>query len=56
METILSEWVNLVLRWAHIITGIAWIGSSFLFMWLDSHLEKPDPPRKGVEGRALDDP
>ena len=50
METILSEWVNLVLRWAHIITGIAWIGSSFLFMWLDSHLEKPDPPRKGVEG------
>ena len=50
METILSEWVNLVLRWAHIITGIAWIGSSFLFMWLDSHLEKPEPPRKGVEG------
>ena len=50
MESILGEWVNLVLRWAHIITGIAWIGSSFLFMWLDSHLEKPDPPRKGVEG------
>ncbi len=50
MESILSEWVNLVLRWAHIVTGIAWIGSSFLFMWLDSHLEKPDPPRKGVEG------
>lgn len=50
METILGEWVNMVLRWTHIITGIAWIGSSFLFMWLDSHLEKPDPPRKGVEG------
>ena len=50
MESILSEWINLVLRWTHIITGIAWIGSSFLFMWLDSHLEKPDPPRKGVEG------
>ncbi len=50
MESILSEWVNLVLRWAHIITGIAWIGSSFLFMWLDSHLEKPDPPRRNVEG------
>ena len=50
MESILSEWVNLVLRWAHIVTGIAWIGSSFLFMWLDSHLEKPEPPRKGVEG------
>ena len=50
METILGEWVNLVLRWAHIVTGIAWIGSSFLFMWLDSHLEKPDPPRRNVEG------
>ena len=50
MESILSEWINLVLRWAHIITGIAWIGSSFLFMWLDSHLEKPDPPRRNVEG------
>ncbi len=50
MESILSEWINLVLRWTHIVTGIAWIGSSFLFMWLDSHLEKPDPPRKGVEG------
>ncbi len=50
MEATLSEWLNLVLRWTHIITGIAWIGSSFLFMWLDSHLEKPDPPRKGVEG------
>ena len=50
MESVLSEWLNLVLRWIHLITGIAWIGSSFLFMWLDSHLEKPDPPKKGVEG------
>ncbi len=50
MESIISEWLNLVLRWTHLITGIAWIGSSFLFMWLDSHLEKPDPPKKGVEG------
>ena len=50
MDSIIGEWLNLVLRWTHIITGIAWIGASFLFMWLDSHLEKPDPPRKGVEG------
>ena len=50
MESIISEWLNLVLRWTHLITGIAWIGSSFLFMWLDSHLEKPNPPKKGVDG------
>lgn len=50
MDPTISEWLNLVLRWAHVITGIAWIGSSFFFMWLDSHLEKPDPPRGQVEG------
>lgn len=47
---IVGDWLNLAIRWAHIITGIAWIGSSFYFMWLDSHLEKPDTPREGIEG------
>ena len=50
MDPVLGEWLSLALRWAHIITGIAWIGSSFLFMWLDSHLEPPEKPKKGVEG------
>jgi len=50
MDPVLGEWLSLLLRWAHIITGIAWIGSSFLFMWLDSHLEPPETPKKGVEG------
>lgn len=36
-----SEWLNLALRWLHLITGIAWIGSSFYFVWLDNHLNKP---------------
>ena len=35
----LLEWVNLLLRWAHVIVGIAWIGASFYFIWLDNHLE-----------------
>jgi uncharacterized membrane protein len=47
---LVGDWLNLAIRWAHIITGIAWIGSSFYFMWLDSHLEKPDAPREGIEG------
>ena len=36
-----SEWLNLAFRWLHLITGIAWIGSSFYFVWLDNHLTKP---------------
>ena len=37
----LSEWLNLALRWLHLTAGIAWIGSSFYFVWLDNHLRKP---------------
>jgi uncharacterized membrane protein len=35
-----QEWVGLALRWTHLIAGIAWIGSSFYFIWLDEHLER----------------
>ncbi|TMQ70131.1 MAG: urate hydroxylase PuuD [Candidatus Eisenbacteria bacterium] len=35
-----QEWVGLALRWTHLIAGIAWIGSSFYFIWLDDHLER----------------
>ncbi len=44
------EWANLALRWFHLVAGISWIGSSFYFMWLDSHMEAPEPPRPDVEG------
>jgi uncharacterized membrane protein len=37
----LSEWLNLALRWLHLTSGIAWIGSSFYFVWLDNHLTRP---------------
>src|SRR3954469_11482034 len=37
----LSEWLNLALRWLHLTAGIAWIGSSFYFVWLDNHLRAP---------------
>jgi uncharacterized membrane protein len=36
-----SEWLNLALRWLHLTAGIAWIGSSFYFVWLDNHLREP---------------
>ena len=37
----LAEWLNLAIRWLHLTAGIAWIGSSFYFVWLDMHLTKP---------------
>ena len=39
MESYLLEWLNLLVRWAHVIVGIAWIGASFYFIWLDNRLE-----------------
>ena len=36
----LQDWLNLLLRWAHFITGVAWIGASFYFNWLENHLER----------------
>ena len=53
METYLLEWANLLLRWVHVITAIAWIGSSFYFVFLDNNLQKPNSPdllEKGVGG------
>ena len=53
MDAYLLDWLNLLLRWAHVITAIAWIGSSFYFVFLDSSLTKPTSPdliNKGVDG------
>jgi len=53
MESYLLDWANLLLRWLHVITAIAWVGSSFYFVWLDNHLIKPKSPdllEKGVDG------
>ncbi len=40
MEAHLHDWLSLVIRWAHFITGVAWIGASFYFNWLENHLER----------------
>src|SRR6478735_794354 len=53
MESYLLDWANLLLRWAHVVTAIAWIGSSFYFVFLDSSLTAPADPelqRRGVDG------
>jgi len=53
MDAYLLDWVNLLLRWAHVITAIAWIGASFYFVMLDNSLTRPehdDLKQKGVDG------
>ncbi|AAZ25658.1 urate hydroxylase PuuD [Colwellia psychrerythraea] len=52
MDPYITEWLNLIIRFAHLIVGIAWIGASFYFVWLDNHLEKPPEAKaeKGISG------
>lgn len=55
MEAHFMEWLNLLGRWLHMIVGIAWIGASFYFVWLDNHLETPKQQSdldKGVGGEV----
>ncbi|MEO8752754.1 MAG: urate hydroxylase PuuD [Casimicrobiaceae bacterium] len=46
MEAYAGEWLQLLIRWVHLITGIAWIGASFYFVFLDNSLL---PPRRQVD-------
>jgi len=53
MEAYIIDWLNLLVRWLHLITGIAWIGASFYFVMLDNSLmppKKPDDAKRGVFG------
>lgn len=53
MEAYVLDWINLLLRWTHVIVAIAWIGSSFYFVFLDNSLTPPIDQLskdKGVSG------
>ncbi|MDD2545222.1 MAG: urate hydroxylase PuuD [Burkholderiaceae bacterium] len=53
MEHYLLDWASLLLRWAHVITAMAWIGASFYFVMLDNSLVPPehaDLKAKAVDG------
>ena len=52
MEPIVWEWVNVLVRWLHVVTAIAWIGSSFYFIHLDASLRRRDGLPPGVAGEA----
>jgi uncharacterized membrane protein len=49
VEAHFTEWLNLGIRWIHMITGIAWIGASFYFVWLENNLNRSNP-REGLAG------
>lgn len=50
MPAYITEWLDLTVRWVHVIAGVAWIGTSFYFNWLNSRLEPPTRAEPGVAG------
>ncbi|WP_408607690.1 urate hydroxylase PuuD [Enterovibrio coralii] len=49
MDPYITEWLNLAVRWVHMITGVAWIGASFYFVWLENNLNRENP-KEGLSG------
>lgn len=52
MSGVAAEWLNLLFRWAHVIVGVSWIGTSFYFIALDLGLRKRAGMNEGVHGTA----
>jgi uncharacterized membrane protein len=50
--TTLLEWLNLLLRWAHVMFGILWIGTSFFFIWLDASLRRREGQNQDIAGES----
>jgi uncharacterized membrane protein len=50
MTAYLADWLALLVRWLHLVAGIAWIGASFYFVWLDNHLQPPREPDDELAG------
>jgi uncharacterized membrane protein len=52
LDPILTEWASMIIRWLHVVAGIAWIGSSFYFIHLDLSLRGHDGLAAGIQGDA----
>jgi uncharacterized membrane protein len=52
MDVFATDWLNLLIRWFHLIVGIAWIGASFHFIWLDFSLRSREKMNEGVSGTS----
>lgn len=53
MEGYIADWLNLLFRWFHLITGAAWIGTSFYFNWLNHNIRPPKEEKKGIAGELF---
>ena len=52
MSAFVVDWLNLLIRWSHLVVGIGWIGTSFYFIALDLSLRKREQMNPGVYGTA----
>ena len=52
LDPYVVDWLDLLIRWLHVIAGIVWIGTSFYFVALDNHLRPPKPERERVGGES----
>lgn len=52
LSSVILEWLGLLLRWAHVMAGIIWIGTSFYFIWLDASLRKCGEAEPGIAGES----
>lgn len=50
LESHVMEWLNLIVRWAHVVFGIAWIGASFYFIFLENSLNRTENLREELAG------
>ena len=50
------DWLMFAVRWLHVITAIAWIGSSFYFVALDLGLKKHPALPPGAHGEEWQGP
>ena len=52
LTSFLTDWLNLLVRWSHVVVAIGWIGTSFYFIALDLSLRKREQMNEGVYGTA----
>lgn len=53
MEGYIADWLNLLIRWLHFITGAAWIGTSFYFNWLNHNIREPEKKQDRIKGELF---
>ena len=48
-----GEWLNLLVRWAHVFTAILWVGQTYFFTWLDGRFAEAE--KAGAEAAGAGD-